>query len=154
MTPNEAGRLMKAARLALRRGELASRDITLLDCLMWSCRLPGRRQAVVSLRRLARLTGMCKQSVLDGLARLYETGLLRRYRQRQRIGWASRQASNRYEFVAPPAEFSAAATGPMPPPVVREQRPIVSELDLQTPLLRALDRLGIRIEAVEAGKPA
>ena len=141
MTPNQAGSLAKKARRLLREGALKTRDICLLDVLMWSCRAPGMRQTAASLRSLARLTRMCKESVIDGLARLIAGGLLRKDKRRVRVSWglgvASRQATNRYEFL-PPATESAPAT------VIRgiEIKPKQSGLEVALQRLRhaVLDR--------------
>jgi hypothetical protein len=106
-----AGAMAKRARNLLRRGDLTHRDLVLLDCLLWSCRQPGRAVARVSYTRLQKLARLARATIGNGLRRLERVGLIKRQKTRIRVTWglgtASRQGVTIYHLLAPPVtEFT------------------------------------------------
>ena len=59
---------------------------------------PWASRGLCQLKRPARLAHMARDMVWTGLARLEELGLIRRVKQRIRIGWVSLQATSLYIF--------------------------------------------------------
>jgi hypothetical protein len=93
-------RWMKAARELLRQGKIGAGDLVLFEALAWGCQRDGGRFCI-SLNGLARLTGSCKQAVVDRLARLEGLGLVRRFKHCRLVHWANggsawRQMPNSY----------------------------------------------------------
>lgn len=68
----------------------------LLDCLLWSCRDPVTDVARVSFTALMRLCHAARSTIAEALNALEQLGLISRIKSRQRFGWASRAAVNRY----------------------------------------------------------
>jgi hypothetical protein len=95
------------ARKLLQSGDLTHHQFALLETLLWRCRKAGQAMACASYSSLQRLGHMARETVWAGLARLEELGLVRRVKQRVRVGWVSRQATNCYVFLAPATEFAS-----------------------------------------------
>jgi DNA-binding Lrp family transcriptional regulator len=60
------------------------------------------------MKVLARLAGMARSTVIEGIRRLEELGLIQRIRRRVRVAWAgsiaSRVVSNAYRLLVPDTE--------------------------------------------------
>ncbi len=101
--------MMQRARKLLRLKSLTAYDLTVLDCMVWCCRAPGAGQgrAIVPYTKLAKLTGICRPTVIQAVARLVDLGFIQKVARRVKAGWASRVAANLYLFVTesttPPA---------------------------------------------------
>lgn len=108
LSPAAAGQIAKRGRALLRAGEITHRELALLDCLLWSCRTPGRALARVSYTKLEQLVRICRETVAKGLDRLEAVGLLRRQKVRLRVVWggatASRQGVSVYQLLVPATE--------------------------------------------------
>lgn len=108
MTPTQAGALMRRARMLLRSGDITHHQLTLMDCMVWSCRTPGSDRLTVSYSRLQRLAHMARDTIARGLARLEDLGLFRKVKRRVKMTWgrgvASRQATNMYVLSTESAE--------------------------------------------------
>jgi hypothetical protein len=108
----DAGELIRRARKMLRRGLLTHRELVLVDTLIWSCRKPGRSEAIVSYTTLQRLAHVSRETIARGLRRLGQLGLMQTIKRRVRVAWggriASRQATSAYRFPPPTTEFGAA----------------------------------------------
>lgn len=132
------GALMKKAAGFLPKRELRPVDFTALHTLVFRCRAPGTSKTSISLRRLAKTMGVCKDTVIDAIGRLEGVGLIRKTKRRVRIKWglgiASRQATNVYEFLPP-------TTGSIPSPVIGVQETSITVVDPESRLERALARL-------------
>ena len=88
--------IAKRGRKLLRQGRITAKQYVLLDCLLWSCRAGEGEVARVSYTALERLCHAARSTIATALDTLQGLGLLSRIRSRQRFGWASRQAVNRY----------------------------------------------------------
>jgi len=104
MTPSDAQHIAKRGRKLLRRGDLTHRQYALLDCLLWSCRAPGRADARVSYTQLQRLAHMARETIARGLRHLAKLGLLRVNKYRLLVAFGgittTRQDKNVYTLIS------------------------------------------------------
>ena len=112
LSPPDAGRIATRARKLLRRGQITHRQHAILDCLLWSCRAPGRASCRVSYTRLCRLAHVSRETIAGAIRRLARLGLIRKIRHRITVVWvnggrATRQAVNEYQLL-PHTEFGQA----------------------------------------------
>lgn len=106
LTPTETGMVMKRARKLGRQGVLTPYDHRLLDTLLFQCGQPLSGAVVVSYTALNRITGMCRATLVKGVKRLTECGILQKVKRRLRMAWhqggtVSLQAPNAYLFNVP-----------------------------------------------------
>jgi hypothetical protein len=108
LSPAQAGALATRARQLLRARTITPHEHALMDCLLWTARRPGNAMLIAPMTVLARLAGQGRRTVVRGLARLEELGLLVRVRRRVRVAWggavASRVVANGYVLKAPDTE--------------------------------------------------
>lgn len=117
ISANQAGAIARRGRKLLRRGEITHREAALLDCLLWSCRKPGQGAVSVPITTLCRLARVCRETVVAGLRRLAELGVLRIVKRRFRVAWfgravASRQAVSAYVLLPPTAGANTESGAP------------------------------------------
>jgi hypothetical protein len=101
----------KRLRTLLRKGRITPHQYAIADCLLWSCRAPGRDEIQVSYHRLAKLAGVGRSTAVEAVKRLRDLGVLSWRRTRLRVAWslgvASRQWRNIYHLLAGPLTESS-----------------------------------------------
>lgn len=80
----QAGTIAGRARKLLAAGRITHRQYALLDCLLWSCRAPGRAMMRTTYDHLQRLTRMARATLAVGLGVLRTLGLIQRTRSTER----------------------------------------------------------------------
>jgi DNA-binding MurR/RpiR family transcriptional regulator len=102
--PFDPTTIARRLRVLHRAGHLTHAEYVVADTLLWSCRVPGRPDAQVSYRRLARLAHVATSKAQAAIRRLRELGVLTWRKTRLRVAWslgtASRQWRNVYTLVA------------------------------------------------------
>lgn len=109
---NERARLMllaetwerRSKRAGGRNGDLGYVGLAVLKCLLWGF-LGAKGLCCPSYDAIQHRTGLCRQSIANGIRRLEACGILRVVRRivRERVGHmiVTRQASNLYAFAMP-----------------------------------------------------
>jgi hypothetical protein len=96
----------KRLRTLLRKGLITPHQYAVADCLLWSCRAPGRDEAQISYHRLARLAGVGRSTAVEAVKRLRDLRVLTWRKTRLRVAWslgvASRQWRNLYRLLVGP----------------------------------------------------
>ena len=106
----DAAAVASAARRLLRARQITHHQHSLLGVLLWGggLRRHGRATLEASLTRLQDRAALARGTVVAGLHRLAELGLVAVTKRRVRIAWggavASRQATSRYSLVPPDTE--------------------------------------------------
>lgn len=108
LTMQQVGGVMKRARKLRNRQQLTPYDFGVLDTLMFQCRNPRTGTIEVSYSALQRITGFARKTISKAIAKLTACSLVLKIKRRLRMAWhqggtTSRQATNCYQFVAPPA---------------------------------------------------
>lgn len=89
-------------------------DLAVGLALLWSCRAPGREDAMVSFDRLAQLAGVGRTKAVGAIGKLRRLRVLSRQKTRLRVAWAlgiaSRQGRNIYRWLAPATESAVRPT--------------------------------------------
>ena len=114
MSAAEAAGIAKRGRKLLRRGSVTHRQLALLDCLLWSCRSPGRARARASYTRLCELAHVSRETVAEALRVLERLNLVVKEKVRLRVAWgggtASRQGVSHYRLLPTPRTEFAGTT--------------------------------------------
>ena len=95
--------LCKRVAQLVQRRELTPTDAHVWATLIWRCRAPGSALCRVSQRQVAKLAGVCRNTVGQALLRFRQAGLLVRRENRVRVQWlgaafASRRATDTLVF--------------------------------------------------------
>jgi hypothetical protein len=94
----------RSKRAGCRNGDLGYVGLAVLKCLLWGF-LGAKGLCCPSYDAIQHRTGLCRQSIANGIRRLETAGILRVVRRivRERIGHVvvTRQASNLYAFAMP-----------------------------------------------------
>lgn len=109
MTPEDAARLAKHGRKLLRRGQITHREWSMFDCMLWSCRAPGKATARVSYTRLSSLAHVARETIAKGLRKLINLKVLSRTKVRVLVkgGIGTRQDVTIYTLESrKPSEFA------------------------------------------------
>ena len=144
----EAGQLARQARQLLRRHLITPHQWALLDAMLWTARKPGSATFIAPMSMLARLVGIARCTVVEGIAALERLGLIQRIRRRVRMAWiggaqASRQIANAYRLLVPITEAAR-------PPAREEPVLILSVMEAPTGAIRAAQAaLEARRRAIE-----
>ena len=104
LSTTSAGTVARRARKLLAKGRITHRQYALLDCLLWSCRTPGRATARVSYSILQERAHQARSTVAAGIAVLLNLGLIQRTRHRilitgQNGGRVWKQLTNVYKLI-------------------------------------------------------
>jgi hypothetical protein len=134
--------IAKRLRAMHRAGLLTHAEYIIGDTLLWSCRAPGRNEAQVSYKRLAKLAHVATSKAQAAVRRLRDLGVLMWRKTRLRVVWslgkASRQGRNIYTLIAAPP---LARTDTSERPTDRKQVSQKGSVALE----EALSRLGQRL---------
>jgi hypothetical protein len=144
LSPTQAAAIARTGRRLLQAGSITHHQLALLDALLWRCRKHGQAAACASYSGLQRLCHMARDTVWTGLQRLEQLGLIRKVKQRIRIGWVSRQATSIYVFSTESGERTVYKE--IPEKVVEKPASAVTEAQ------RALARVRTAMEARMLGK--
>lgn len=92
---------------ALRKRQIPHSWATVLECLLWRCRVPGRDRSSISITELQSRTGVQRQAVVEATRYAHAQGWLQKINRRVRV-WCealrhhvSRQAVTLYVWNAP-----------------------------------------------------
>lgn len=99
-----AGTVASRARKLLAKGLITHRQYALLDCLLWSCRTPGKATARVSYSILQERTHQARSTIAAGIEVLLNLGLIERTQHRilitgQNGGRVWKQLTNAYKLI-------------------------------------------------------
>jgi hypothetical protein len=150
LSPTQAATIARTGRRLLQAGQLTHHQLALLDALLWRCRRQGHAAACASYSGLQRLAHMARQTVCTGLARLEHLGLIRKVKQRVRVGWVSRQATNLYVFVVGTTE-SNQCTPYRAIPVKVVEKPASEVAEAQAALAQARAMMEVKMLGKDAG---
>ena len=106
LSATAAGTIASRARKLLAAGRITHRQYALLDCLLWSCRTPGKAIARVSYSILEERAHQARSTVAAGIEVLLSLGLIQRTRHRiliigQNGGKVWKQMTNVYRLIVP-----------------------------------------------------
>jgi hypothetical protein len=108
LAPYQAAQIARRGEKLLQRRQLTTHQYALLQIMLWRVRKPGSATLIAAMGVLAQLAGQARSTVIDGLNRLEELGLIVRIQRRARVAWmgsvASRVIANAYRMVAPDTE--------------------------------------------------
>jgi hypothetical protein len=108
LAPYQAAQIARRGEKLLQRRLITAHQYALFQIMLWRARKPGSATLMASMRVLAQLAGQARSTVIEGLKRLEELGLIARIRRRARVVWlgsvASRVIANAYRMIAPDTE--------------------------------------------------
>lgn len=104
LSATDAGMVASRARKLLTKGRITHRQYALLDCLLWSCRTPGKATARVSYSILQERAHQARSTIAAGITMLLNLGLIQRTRHRilitgQNGGRVWKQLTNVYRLI-------------------------------------------------------
>lgn len=102
-SPQDAGELLRRGRRLLARGLLTHHQLVLLDCLVWSCRAPGRGTVEASYSRLQARAHLAPATVAKAIKAFVRLGLVTVERRKALAVTANggriwRQLTSRYQL--------------------------------------------------------
>ena len=116
MSPAQAGKIASHLRALRAEGAITPQVYACADALLWTARDHGRWDCQISLKDLARLAGVCRETARKACDTLISLGFIAKTRTRVRAWWgrnraetASRQTANIWRFFAPITEATKRA---------------------------------------------
>jgi hypothetical protein len=113
MNPTQAAWLAKLGRRLRAAKLLTVSEEAVWDTMLWRLRAPFRDAFTASYTQIARLSGVCRSTVVATVKKLETMGLLIKTKRRLRVTWgrgrsqvASRQNTNAYRLPARSTEFA------------------------------------------------
>lgn len=103
MSPTNAARVAKRARLLHRRGGLTHAEMAVFETMLWDVRQAGTDRVTVTYAGLCKLARVCRQSVADAVASFVRLGLITKIKRKVLVLWANggrkwQQQANEYVF--------------------------------------------------------